>query len=113
MSREQRQEMVDRRHPVLSTVRQCALLGISRSSVYYQSRGHSQMDLALMKGIDQQYLATRFYGSPRMTVWLGRQGHQVNRKRVQRLMRAMGLAAIYRHPRTSQPAPGHKVFPIY
>ena len=111
MSRERRREMVDRRHPVLSTVRQCALLSISRSSVYYRPRGTSSKDLAMMKLIDQQYLSTPFYGSRRMKVWLGRQGHSANRKRVRRLMRTMGLQAIYRRPRTSQPAPGHKVYP--
>ena len=119
MSRERRREMVDREHPALSTVRQCALLRISRSSVYYRSRGHSQKDLAVMKLIDQQYpsatlrtgLATPFYGSRRMKVWLSRQGYSANRKRVRRLMRTMGLQAIYRRPRTSQPALGHKVYP--
>ena len=111
MSRERRREMVDREHPVLSTLRQCALMGISRSSVYYRPRAPSQKDLALMKQIDQQYLATPFYGSRRMKVWLDRQGHRVNRKRIQRLMRAMGLQAIYRRPRTSQPGLGHKVHP--
>jgi len=111
MSRERRREMVDRKHPALSTLRQCALMGISRSSVYYRPRAPSQNDLALMNQIDQQYLTTPFYGSRRMKVWLGRQGHGVNRKRVQRLMRAMGLQAIYRRPRTSQPGPGHKVYP--
>src|ERR687891_932302 len=64
-----------------------------------------------MRLLDQQYLATPFYGSRRMMVWLRRQGYAVGRKRVQRLMRAMGLQAIYRRPRTSQPAPGHKVYP--
>ena len=112
MSRERRREMVDREHPGLSTVRQCALLGISRSSVYYRPRAPSQKDLALMKQIDQQYLATPFYGSRRMKVWLGRQGHRVNRKRVQRLMRTLGLQVIYRRPRTSKPAPGHKGLPL-
>ena len=111
MSRERRREMVDRRHPVLSTVRQCALIGISRSSVYYRPRGHSQKDLAVMKLIDRQYLATPFYGSRRMKVWLSRQGHPANRKRVRRLMRTMGLQAIYRRPRTSKPALGHRVYP--
>ncbi len=111
MSRERRREMVDREHPALSTVRQCALLDISRSSLYYRLRGTSPESLALMKRIDQQYLLTPFYGSRRIKVWLGRQGHQVSRKRVQRLMRTMGLQAIYRRPRTSQPAPGHKVYP--
>ena len=111
MSRERRREMVDREHPALSTLRQCALMGISRSSVYYRPRAPSKKDLALMKQIDQQYLATPFYGSRRMKVWLDRQGHRVNRKRIQRLMRAMGLQAIYRRPRTSQPGLGHKVHP--
>ncbi len=111
MSRERRREMVDRQHPVLSTARQCALMGISRSSVYYRPRAPSQKDLALMKLIDQQYLATPFYGSRRMKVWLGRQGQWVNRKRVRRLMRTIGLQTIYRRPRTSQPGPGHKVYP--
>ena len=111
MSRERRREMVDRQHPALPMVRQCALLGISRSSVYYRRRETSSEDLALMKQIDQQYLSTPFYGSRRMRVWLGRQGYSVNRKRVRRLMRTMGLTAIYRRPRTSQPAPGHKVYP--
>ena len=111
MSRERRREMVDRKHPVLSTVRQCALLDISRSSLYYRRKGTSPEDLAAMKAIDQQYLATPFYGSRRMRVWLGRQGCRTSRKRVQRLMRTIGLTAIYRRPRTSKPAPGHKVYP--
>ena len=64
-----------------------------------------------MKQIDQQYLATPFYGSRRMKVWLHRQGHPVNRKRVRRLMRAMGLQATYRRHRTSQPGLGHRVYP--
>ena len=111
MSRERRRGMVDRQHPALSTVRQCALLDISRSSLYYRPKGVLRGDLALMKLIDQQYLVTPFYGSRRIRVWLSRQGHQVSRKRVQRLMRTMGLQAIYRRPRTSQPAPRHKVYP--
>ena len=111
MSRERRREMADRQHPALSTVRQCALLGISRSSVYYRPRATSLEDLAVMKLIDQQYLATPFYGSRRMTVWLQRQGRPVSRKRVQRLMRTMGLQPIYRRPRTSLRAAGHKVYP--
>ena len=111
MSRERRREMVDRRHPDLSTVRQCALLNISRSSLNYRRKGTCPEDLAVMKQIDEQYLATPFYGSRRIKVWLGRQGHTVNRKRVQRLMRVMGLRAIYRRPRTSKPGPGHKVYP--
>ena len=79
--------MVDRRYPVLSTVRQCALLSISRSSVYYRPRGTSSKNLAMamMKLIDQKYLTTPFYGSRRINVWLGREGHSANRKRVRRL----------------------------
>jgi len=111
MSRQRRREMVGRRHPVLSTMRQCALVAISRSSLYYRPKGTSSQELALMKQIDQQYLSTLFYGSRRMKVWLGWQGHPVNRKRVRRLMRTMGLQAVYRRPRTSEPAPGHKVYP--
>lgn len=64
-----------------------------------------------MKLIDGQYLATPFYGPRRMSAWLKKQGHQVNRKHVRRLMRIMGLKAIYRRPRTSKPAPGHKIYP--
>ena len=111
MSRERRREMVDREHPVLSTVRQCALVDISRSSLYYRRKGNSPEDLTVMKAIDQQYLTTPFYGSRRMRVWLNRQVSPVSRKRVQRLMRTMGLQAIYRRPRTSKPVPGHKVYP--
>ena len=103
--------MVDRQHPSLSVVRQCALLGISRSSVYYQPVQASQENLVLMKLIDRQYLERPFYGSRRMTAWLRSQGYRVNRKRVRRRLGIMGLRAIYRRPRTSQPAPGHRVYP--
>ena len=111
MSRERRREIVARQHPALSTVRQCALVGISRSSLYYRRKGTSPEDLAVMEAIDQQYLATPFYGSRRMRVWLQKQSRRASRKNVQHLMRTMGLAAIYRRPRTSNPAPGHKVYP--
>ena len=103
--------MVDRRHPSLSVVRQCRLLDISRSGLYYQPVGISEEDLTIMKLIDRQYLATPFYGARRMAVWLRNQGYGGNRKRVRRLMRIMGLQAIYRRPRTSQPAPSHKIHP--
>jgi putative transposase len=103
--------MIDRGHPRLSLVRQCALLGISRSSLYCQPTGAGAQDLELMALMDRQYLKTPFYGSRRMTIWLRTQGHQVNRKRVRRLMQLMGLEAIYRHPNTSKPAPGHKIYP--
>ena len=100
-----RREMVDREHPSLPIVGQCALLGVSRSSIYYRPKGASEEDLSLMRERDRQYLAIPFYGSRRMQAWLNRQGFPVSRKRVQRLMRDMGLRDIYRSPRTSQPAP--------
>jgi len=108
---ERRRAGVDPRHPSLSVVCQCRLLDISRSGLYYRPVGVSEEDLTLMKLIDRQYLATPFYGARRMAAWLKKQGHRVNRKRVQRLMRIMGLKAIYRRPRTSTSAPGHKVYP--
>ena len=103
--------MVDHKHPSLSVARQCSLLDISRSGLYYQPVGIHEQDLALMKLIDRQYLVTPFYGARRMAVWLRSQHYKVNRKRVRRLMQTMGLAAIYRRPRTSVPAPGNKVYP--
>jgi len=87
------------------------LLDISRSGLYYQPKGISKKDLALMKLIDRQYLATPFYGARKIAAWLKSQGHRVNRKRVRRLMQLMGLKAIYRRPRTSQPGPGNKIYP--
>jgi putative transposase len=111
MSRSQRLAMMDREHPELSLVRQCSLLGVSRSSLYYQPVPDSAEDLELMALMDRQYLKTPFYGSRKMTAWLRSQGYQVNRKRVRRLMRAMGLQAIYRRPNTSKPAPDHQVYP--
>jgi putative transposase len=103
--------MVDREHPELSLVRQCFLLGVSRSSLYYRPAPASAEDLELMALMDRQYLKTPFYGSRKMTAWLRAQGYQVNRKRVRRLMQVMGLEAIYRRPNTSKPAPDHKVYP--
>ena len=86
-------------------------MDISRSGLYYQPKGISGEDLTLMKLIDRQYLATPFYGARKIAAWLKSQGQRVNRKRVRRLMRIMGLNAIYRHPRTSVPTPGHKIYP--
>ena len=92
-------------------MKQCRLLQLSRSAVYYRPTPTNPLDLDLMAGMDRQYLKTPFYGSRRMTAWLRTQGHQVNRKRVRRLMRAMGLEAIYRKPNTSKPAPEHRIYP--
>ena len=74
MSPAQRRQMVDREHPSLSLVRQCALLGVSRSSLYYRPRAASEEDLSLMGEIDRQYLETPFYGSRRIKAWLERRG---------------------------------------
>ena len=111
MSLVQRREMVDREHPSLSTARQCALLGVARSSLYYRPKMASEEDLSLMGEIDRQYLETPFYGSRRMKAWLERRGIRVSRKRVQRVMRIIELRAIYRKPSASRPAPGTKVYP--
>jgi putative transposase len=95
----------------LSVRRQCALLGLNRSSFYYAPAGETPEDLRLMRLIDEQYTACPFYGSRRMTAWLIQQGEAVNRKRVQRLMRLMGLEAIYPKPRLSQAGRGHRIYP--
>jgi putative transposase len=87
------------------------LLGLSRSSLYYEPGGEAAEDLRLMRLIDEQYTARPFYGSRRMTIWLNEQGEEVNRKRVQRLMRAMGLEAIYPKPRLSLAGKGHRIYP--
>ena len=111
MSRNQRQAMIDRDHDQLSLVRQCTLLEVSRASVYYRPAPPRAEDLELMALMDRQYLKTPFYGSRKMRVWLQGQGYQVNRKKVRRLMRLMGLEAIYRRTNTSKPAPGHRIYP--
>ena len=111
MSRHERRDMIDRGQPELSVVRQCELLDISRSSVYYSPVQLDEYELELMRLIDKQYLLTPFYGSRKMAAWLRGQGHHVNRKRVQRLMRLMGIEAIYRRPRTTRADSGHKVYP--
>ena len=111
MSPAERRELTDRQHRHLSIVRQCQLMGVSRSSLYYRPKETSQQDLSLMQAMDRQYLETPFYGSRRMKASLDRQGMPASRKRVQRLMRLMGLRAIYRQPRTSQPAAGRWVYP--
>jgi putative transposase len=91
--------------------RQCQLLGLNRSTWYYEPVPESAANLALMRRIDEQYLRRPYFGSRRMTVWLRAEGEAVNRKRVQRLMRLMGLEAIYPKPRTTLPGAGHKIYP--
>ena len=103
--------MIERGQPEISIRRQCELIGLNRSSFYYQPVGESEYNLLLMRLLDRQYTRVPFYGWPRMTAWLRREGHAINPKRVRRLMRLMGLQAIYPKPRTSKAAKGHKVYP--
>src|SRR5712671_129833 len=111
MSRAERRAMVEHADPALPVSQQCRLLAVSRSSVYRRPAEVSEQDRTIMALIDRQYLARPYYGSRRMAAWLARQGHAANRKRVQRLMRLMGLVAIYQRPNTSKPAPENKVYP--
>lgn len=103
--------MIEPSHPGLSIGRQCALLSLARSSFYYAPKGESETNLALMRQIDEQFLETPFYGVRQMCWHLRNEGHQVNQKRVCRLMRLMGLMPIYQKPDTSRPAKGHKIYP--
>jgi putative transposase len=111
MSRGERKAMITRHHPELSLSRQCGLLSISRSSFYFAAKGESPENLALMRRIDELFLKYPFYGSRQMARQLRREGSEVGRHRVRRLMRLMGLEAIYQAPRTSQPHPGHRIHP--
>ena len=92
-------------------IQQCELLGLSRSSYYYEPATETAANLSLMAKIDREYTAHPFLGSRRMMTWLRGEGHEVNRKRVQRLMRLMGLEAVYPKPRLSVGGAGHKVYP--
>lgn len=103
--------MIDRSHAKLSLGAQCQVLQLSRASLYYRPKGESAVTLALMRRIDELFMAYPFYGSRQMVRHLAREGVRVGRHRVRRLMRKMGLQAIYQAPRTSQPHPRHKVYP--
>lgn len=98
-------------HKTLSIVRQCELLGLPRSSLYFEPAGESEENLRLMRMIDEEYLRHPFLGSRRLVLWLKYQGEHVNRKRVQRLMRTMGIEAIYPKPKTTQRGEGHSIYP--
>jgi len=102
--------MIHRKHP-LSLKGQCQLLGISRSSIYYQPRPVSDKDLELMRLIDELHLSKPFMGARMLRDQLNRGGHTVGRRRVARLMKKMGIEALYRRPGTSKKHPCHKVFP--
>ena len=106
-----RRALVEPEDPTLSVARQCALLGMARSSWYYIPHGESAENLELMRKLDEQYTQTPFYGIRRMTAWLRQQGCAVNHKRVGRLLRLMGLEALYPKPRLSVPEAGEKRYP--
>lgn len=103
--------MIVRENKALSLVKQCDLLSINRSNLYYVPKGESALNLKLMRLIDEQFLQTPFYGSRQMSRHLHRIGYCVGRHRVRRLMRKMGIAAVYQTPRTSDPHPEHQIYP--
>ena len=106
MSTPDRRRKLDRRHKTLSVRSQCALMGLARSGVYRTAKPAKESDALLMRRIDELYMESPFFGSRRIAFTL-----KANRKRVQRLMRQMGLEALGPKPNTSKPAPGHKIYP--
>jgi putative transposase len=110
MSAPDRRALIDRGHATMSVRRQCALLSLARSGVYRPPPANDD-DLALMRRIDELFTAWPFLGSRRMVAMLRAEGRPLNRKRVQRLMRRMGIAALGPKPRTTKPQSGHKIFP--
>ena len=111
MSVPDRRALLDHGHAELSIRRQCGLLGLARSGIYRRPRAANDNDLGLMRRIDELFTQFPFLGSRRLALMLGEQDLPINRKRMQRLMRQMGIAALGPKPRTTRPAPGHKVFP--
>ena len=103
--------MTDPKDRKFSLRQQCALLGLNRSSLYYQPAGESEENLRLMRLPDEQYTRTPFYGALRMEAYLRSPGHEANHKRVRRLLRTMGLEAVCQKPDTGKPDPEHKVYP--
>jgi putative transposase len=111
-SPERLRPLIEGGHPELSMRRQCALLGLARSSLYYEPVPETADNLRLMRLLDEEYTAHPFLGSRRLTQWLiEEQGEQVNRKRVQRLLRLMGLEAIYPKPKRSAAGRGQRIYP--
>jgi putative transposase len=103
--------MIDSDHPSLSIARQCQLVSISRSGFYYQPSGESELNLTLMRLIDEQHMRAPYYGARQMARHLRREGYVVGRKRIRRLMQKMGLCVIYQRPRTTVPGVDHEVYP--
>jgi putative transposase len=106
-----RRALIEPKHPALSVQRQCELLGLPRSTHYYRPATETAANLEIMRWLDAQYLETPYYGSRRMTAALQAEGWEVNRKRVQRLMRVMGLEGLQPKRSTTQPGKGHRIFP--
>ena len=111
MKLEEKRGFVEPENALLSLRQQCELLGLNRSSWYYQPKPADNRELAWMHLIDEQFTRMPFYGVPKMTAYLKRLGHEVGEKRVRRLMRQMGLIAIYPKPKTSKKHPEHKIYP--
>lgn len=103
--------LIEPAHEALSLRRQCEIVGLPRSSWYYEPIPESEENLRLMRLLDEQFTKTPFYGSRKMTAWLNSIGERVNKKRIVRLMRVMGLEAIYQKPRLSQSDKGHRLYP--
>ena len=103
--------MIEPGHAELSIVKQCELVSISRSSYYYEGQGESELNIELMRFVDELFMEKPFFGSRQIVRVLRRQGYCVGRKRIRRLMRKMGIQAIYQRPRTSQPHPEHRIYP--
>ena len=103
--------MIDGAHQSLSIARQCELVSISRSGYYYQPSGESDLNLTLMRLIDERHLKTPFYGARQMARHLRREGYVVGRKRIRRLMQKMGIAVVYQRPRTTIPSADHEIHP--
>jgi putative transposase len=111
MSPAEKKSMVARDHPNLSIVRQCEMLQLSRSAFYYTPVGLDEETVTVMTAIDRAFTKYPFFGSRQIRAYLRREGIVIGRHRVRRLMRLMGLEAVYKRPRTSQPHPAHRVFP--
>jgi putative transposase len=110
---EKKRKAVEPGHKKIPIYRQCELLGLNRSSLYYKPSGETEYNEQLMRLIDEQYVQTPFYGIDKMVAWLGRKGHKVNHKRVRRLMRQMGLEAVYPRKKRNLSIPDkqHRIYP--
>ena len=111
MSTPDRKALIDRQHGRLSVRRQCRVLGLARSGVYRPAPPANDNDLLAMRRLDELFTAWPFLGSRRMAIMLKAEGFAISRKRAQRLMRRMGIAALGPKPRTTRPEPGHRIFP--